>query len=218
MSVTIPKTHDEWLRERRKGIGASDAGAILGLSKWKSNVELWAEKTGQREPEDISEKPAVKYGHEAEQYIRGLFALDHPELQLTYESPYKIIRNPDHGFIFCTPDGELYDPETGRHGGLEIKTTEIQNASQWASWKGRIPDTYYAQVLHQMLAACWGFVWLVAQIKWTTMDGEMRKETREYFIDRNDVQEDIDALEKATIEFWDCVQTKTCPPLKLPTI
>lgn len=218
MSVVNPRTHEEWIQERRNGIGASDAGSIIGVNPWKTNVQLWAEKTGQREPEDISQKPAVKYGHDAEQHIRALFALDHPELEVSYISPYKIIRNNVHPFIFCTPDGELWDPQTRRHGGLEIKTTEIQKASQWASWKGRIPDTYYAQVLHQMLAAGWEFVWLVAQIKWTTMDGEMRKETREYFIDRNDVQEDIDALEKATIEFWDCVQTKTCPPLKLPTI
>lgn len=218
MSVIIPKTHDEWLRERRNGLGASDAGSIIGVNPWKSNVQLWAEKTGHREPEDISEKPAVKYGHDAEPHIRALFALDHPEFRVNYESPYKIIRSDTHPFIFCTPDGELYDPETGRNGGLEIKTTEIQSARQWASWDGRIPDSYFAQVCHQMIATGWDFVWLVAQIKWTTRSGERRKDTREYFIDRNDVQEDLAALEQATIEFWNCIQTKTCPPLKLPTI
>ena len=218
MSVVNPRTHEEWLRERRNGIGASDAGSIIGVNPWKTNVQLWAEKTGQREPEDISQKPAVKYGHDAEQHIRALFALDHPELEVSYISPYKIIRNNLHPFIFCTPDGELWDPETRRHGGLEIKTTEIQNARMWAEWDGQIPPQYYAQVCHQMIATGWEFVWLVAQIKWTTREGAMRKDTREYFIDRNDVQEDLAALEQATIEFWNCVQTKTCPPLKLPQI
>ena len=46
MSVIIPATHAEWLRERQNGIGASDAGTIIGVNHWKSNVELWAEKTG----------------------------------------------------------------------------------------------------------------------------------------------------------------------------
>lgn len=218
MSVINPRTREEWLRERQNGLGASDAGSIIGVNPWKTNVQLWAEKTGQKEPEDISEKPAVKYGHDAEPHIRALFALDHPELRVTYESPFKIIRSDTHPFIFCTPDGELYDTETGCHGGLEIKTTEIQNARQWAAWDGRIPDSYFAQVCHQMIATGWEYVWLVAQIKWTTRDGAMRKDTREYFINRQIVLEDLAALEQAAIDFWNCVQTKTCPPLKLPEI
>ena len=37
---------EEWLQARRRGIGGSDAAAVLGLSPWKSNVRLWEEKTG----------------------------------------------------------------------------------------------------------------------------------------------------------------------------
>ena len=225
MSVIIPATHEEWLQERRYGIGASDAGSILGMNPWKSNVELWAEKTGQREPEDISSKPQVQYGHDAEPHIRALFALDHPELQATYESPYKIIRNDDHPFIFCTPDGELtewkiIDEGTvrGRKGGLEIKTTEIMNARQWADWNDRIPQHYYAQVCHQMLAAGWEFVWLRAQIKYTTRSGEKRAEMREYYIERKEAEEDIKAILEAEIAFWEQVQQKRCPALILPDI
>ena len=218
MSVIIPANHEEWLQERKYGIGASDAGAILGMNKWKSNVELWAEKTGQREPEDISGKPQVQYGHDAEPHIRALFALDHPELQVTYESPYKIIRSDAYPFIFCTPDGDLVDRETGLIGGLEIKTTEIMNGRQWAEWNDRIPDTYYAQVCHQMLAAGWEFVWLRAQIKYTTRSGEKRAEMREYYINREEVEEDIKALLEAEIAFWEQVQQRKCPALILPDI
>jgi len=218
MSTIIPKTHAEWLQERQKGLGASDAGTIIGVNPWKTNVELWAEKTGQREAEDISSKPYVQYGHDAEPHIRALFALDHPELTVSYESPYKIIRSDEHPWIFCTPDGELVDLKNDRSGGLEIKTTEIMNASKWKEWNGRIPDQYYAQVCHQMLAAGWEFVWLRAQIKFTTRDGEKRAETRDYYIDRAEVEEDIKALLEAERGFWEHVQTKTCPALKLPSI
>ena len=217
MSIIYPKDHAEWLQERKNGLGASDAGTIIGVNPWKSNVQLWAEKTGQREAEDISDKPYVQYGHAAEEHIRALFALDHPELQVTYESPDKIIRNDEHPWLFCTPDGELQDA-SGRHGGLEIKTTEIMSSRKWTEWNGRIPDQYYAQVCHQMLAAGWEFVWLRAQIKFTTRDGEKRAETRDYYIDRAEVEEDIKALQEAEIAFWEQVQRRTCPPLKLPQI
>lgn len=218
MSIILPETHEAWLQERRYGIGASDAAAVLGMSKWKSNQALWEEKTGLREPEDISGKPFVQYGHAAEPHLRKLFDLDHPELLVEYESPYKIIRNDEHPFIFCSPDGELEELDTGRHGGLEIKTTEIQNPAQWAEWKGRIPQNYYCQVCHQMLAAGWDFVWLKAQIKWTTKDGEMRLDTREYHIERKDVLEDIAELKEAAIRFWHNVETKQRPALILPSI
>ena len=46
---------EEWLKERKKGIGASEASCIIGVNPWKTNVELWQEKTGQREAEDIGD-------------------------------------------------------------------------------------------------------------------------------------------------------------------
>ena len=46
----------DWLDYRRRGIGGSDAAAVLGLCPWKSNVRLWEAKTGLRQPEDISDK------------------------------------------------------------------------------------------------------------------------------------------------------------------
>ena len=217
MSIVIPKTHKKWLQERQKGIGASDAGTIIGVNPWKSNVDLWAEKTGRKEPEDISDKPYVQYGKIAEAYIRGLFQLDHPELAVMYESPYEIIRNDEYPWLFCTPDGKLRDA-AGRLGGLEIKTKEIQNSSQWSEWNDRIPDQYYAQVCHQMLATGWEFVYLRAQIKYTTRDGEKRAETRDYYIDRKEVEEDMIALLEAEKAFWEHVKSGIMPAQILPEI
>lgn len=216
--IVIPETREAWLEERKYGIGASEAAPILGMSRWKSNVELWEEKIGLREPEDISDKPVVKYGHDAEPHIRALFALDHPEYDVIYESPYKIIRNEQYPFIFATPDGELTEKSTGRKGGLEIKTTEIRRAEQWKEWNGRIPDHYYCQICHQMLATGWEYVWLTVQIKWTTKEGEKRKELREYYISREDAQDDIAAVCEENIKFWGLIESKTRPPLKLPMI
>ena len=72
-------THEEWLRERMNGIGASEAAAIIGMSPYMTNEMLWEIKTGRRKAEDISGKSYVDYGTRAEQYLRALFALDYPE-------------------------------------------------------------------------------------------------------------------------------------------
>ena len=216
--ILLPSSHSEWLAKRKLGLGASDAGTIIGVNKWKTNVELWQEKVGLRDPEDISHKPYVQYGHDAEPHLRALFALDHPELKVTYESPYKMIFSDELPFIFATPDGELEELATGRRGGLEVKTTEILNPAQWKEWDGRIPDQYYSQVCHQFIAADWEFVYLIVQIKWTTREGELRKMIKEYHIERHEVLEDIAYLKEHEIKFWHHVKTNTQPALLLPAI
>lgn len=215
--VIICKDRAEWLEARKDGLGASDAAAVLGISPWKTNVQLWEEKTCLVVPEDIGGNPAVKYGNDAEPLLRQFFALDHPEYRVCF-TPYKIIKHPELPFITCTPDGELEEIATGRRGGLEIKTTEIQSSAGWLRWKGRIPDEYYAQVCHQMLAAAWDFVELLAQIKYTTAEGEDRKEVRHYKIERAEALEDIALVKREAPLFWRCVEQKRKPNLKLPPI
>lgn len=216
-TVTVYNTREEWLEGRKGGLGASDAGALLGISPWKSNVQLWEEKCGLAVPEEIGDNPAVKYGNDAEPLLRQFFELDHRSYAL-YFTPFKIINHPGLPFITCTPDGELMERETGRLGGLEIKTTEVMGPSGWRKWDGKIPDNYYAQVCHQMLATGWEFVELLVQIKYTTQNGEDRKEIRHYKIERADAQSDIDYLEREAVRFWKCVEQRKRPALKLPPI
>ena len=40
------RTREEWLAERRTGLGSSDAPIIAGVSRWKTPFQLWAEKVG----------------------------------------------------------------------------------------------------------------------------------------------------------------------------
>lgn len=39
-------SREEWLKERKKSLGGSDMGAVLGLNKYRSPYTVWAEKTG----------------------------------------------------------------------------------------------------------------------------------------------------------------------------
>ena len=82
--LTFPN-REEWLKARGHTIGGSDASAIVGMNPYKTNEQLWLEKTGQIIPEDISEKPYVKYGTNAEPLLRELFKLDFPQYQVFYE-------------------------------------------------------------------------------------------------------------------------------------
>ena len=52
----------EWLagREAIHGIGASEAAAAIGESRRKSRIDLWREKTGRKEPEDLSGVPPYR--------------------------------------------------------------------------------------------------------------------------------------------------------------
>lgn len=48
-----------WLKGRLNGIGGSDASAVVGKNPYKTNIELFEEKTGRRIAPDISEKRCI---------------------------------------------------------------------------------------------------------------------------------------------------------------
>lgn len=209
-------TREEWLEERKKGIGGSDASAILGKNPYKNNIELWEEKTGKREAVDISKKDYVEYGTKAEDLLRELFKLDHPQYEVRHEE-YSIIKHPKYPFLFASLDGILIDKETGEMGILEIKTTEILKSMQWEKWKDKVPDNYFCQVLHYLNVTGFSFVILKAQLKYEYKDEGVRLDTRHYRIRREDVEDSIKYLEQKEIEFWTkYVETDTRPPLVLP--
>lgn len=206
---------EEWLKNRTR-IGGSDASCILGLNPWKTNIELWLEKTGQTTPDDISDKDCVKYGVAAEPLLRELFALDFPEYEVEYFGDNMIL-NDDYPFGAASLDGELTEKETGRKGILEIKTTNILQSMQKEKWKDRIPDNYYIQILHYLMVTEFDFAILKAQLK-SEFNGDIYLQTKHYKIERADVEEDIKYLESSEREFWKQVQERKRPALILPEV
>lgn len=210
-------TKEEWLQERKNGIGGSDAATIIGLNPYKTNIQLWEEKTGRREAIDISDKPYVQYGTYAEEHLRELFKLDFPQYEVSHQEN-TIIKHPKYPFLFASLDGQLVDKETGELGILEIKTTNILQSMQKEKWKDKIPDNYYCQVLHYLNVTGYSFVILKAQLKYD-YDGDIKLETRHYKILRKDVEKDIQMLQDSEISFWnDYVVKDRQPPLLLPEI
>ncbi len=209
------ESREKWLEIRRKGIGGSDAGTAVGMNRYKSNVTLWREKTGLEIPADISDKPVVAFGKQAERLLRELYRLEYPENVVKY-SEFGMYFSEKQPFMFATLDGEITAPD-GRRGVLEIKTTTVQNSLQWNEWDDRIPDSYYIQVLHQLSCTGFDFAVIMAYIRYMK-DGEKRSQIRYYRIDRHDVQTDIEWLENKEKIFWQNVADKKRPALILPEI
>ena len=213
---TVLKNRKEWLRFRHKYIGGSDASCIIGLNPYKTNIELWEEKTGRREPEDISEKDYVKYGTKAEEYLRILFGLDYPQYDVLY-TENNMWLNDAFPFAHASLDAWLIERETGRKGILEIKTTNILQSVQKEKWNHQIPSNYYVQVLHYLAVTEFDFVILKAQLKYN-YDGEIFLNTKHYQIEREEVQEDINYLMEEERKFYQYIKTETQPPLVLPEV
>ena len=124
---------------RKTFIGGSDAAAVLGLSRYKTPLQVWAEKTGQIQPDDISEKINVKAGIYLEEFIAQLF---------TEKSGMKVRRanetffHDEHAFLAVNLDRRI----VGTDFFLECKSTEVYNAKQWDGEE--IPQEHIIQCLH----------------------------------------------------------------------
>lgn len=216
VSMIMLSNHDEWLLARKNRIGGSDASCIVGMNPYKTNIELWEEKTGRRVAPDISNESYVKYGHDAEKYLRELFAIDYPQYQVLYEENNMWL-NDKYPFAHASLDGWLID-EDGRNGVLEIKTTNILQSMQKEKWKDRIPDNYFIQVLHYLMVTEFEFAILKAQLKYEHNNGDVFLTTKHYKIERAEVEEDIKYLEDAERRFYEYIINDRQPNLVLPAI
>lgn len=210
------KSREEWLTTRQSYIGGSDAACILGMNPWKTNVQLWEEKTGRTTPRDISDNPFVRYGTQAEEHLRALFELDFPQYVVEYVENNLWV-NDKFPWAHASLDGWLTEKGTGRRGILEIKTTNIVQSMQKEKWRDKIPDNYYLQILHYLMVTEWDFVVLKAQLKFDYGD-EIRLTTRHYTIQREEVEQDIEILMDAERTFVEALKTGKRPALILPPV
>ena len=217
------KTREEWLAHRAKGIGGSDAAAVIGRNPWMTNVELWEIKTGRKPQEDISGKACVQYGVKAEDHLRAMFELDYPQFRLEYR-PFNSHRHQEYPYLKASLDGWLVNKDTGECGILEIKTSEINSRIAAEKWADRVPENYLYQLLHYFIVKPEAtFAILKAQLKTTKDDGsgikDIRHDTRHYFISRADFSAEIEELFNAERKFWEYnILQDIKPALIMPSI
>lgn len=129
-----------WQEARRSFIGASDVPAVLGLSPWRTPLDVWAEKTGLIVQPAGTGSLATRLGHELEDLIARLWADEHPDAHVTHNEI--TVRDPRRPWLAASTDREV-----GDDGLLECK---LVGAGTTALWDDGVPDHVHAQCVAQL--------------------------------------------------------------------
>jgi putative phage-type endonuclease len=148
-----------WLAERRTGIGGSDIAALLGLSPYKTQVELWLDKTG-RAPDiepDADQAERMHWGNVLEDVVaRHYAALRDVKIQRINT----MLRHPAYPAALANIDRAIvtegsrarWDDGAGRVLGadrvLEVKTAHAmaQGSAEWGEpGTDEVPQHYWMQ-------------------------------------------------------------------------
>lgn len=135
-SVVIEKP-PEWHAWRRKGVGGSDAAAIMNACLWKTLQDVLKMKTGRGVPQPVTK--AMRRGLYLEPVAREEYQ------QMTgVAMPSDRAIHPEFGFGRCNLDGinwEIKKP-------IEIKCPGWRDHR--LALKGKIPDHYIWQCVHTL--------------------------------------------------------------------
>ncbi len=109
-----------WLEDRRKGIGASDVAAILGLSPFASEWDVWASKMGLVPDDDLDDKPHIVRGNLVEPALAEWYAED-TGAGVAGDGETVVVG--EYPWLRCSPDRWVANNDVTWL--LEIKTSKI---------------------------------------------------------------------------------------------
>jgi len=180
------------MNDRKHYLGASEAAAIVGLSRYRTPLDVWMEKVGQSEgPEETL---AMKVGNALEPVVIGLFEETTGEDVIDRQ---KQILHPDHPFIRATVDGITHNA-----------VVEAKTSGSYEGWgeegTDEVPVEYIIQTQVQMAVTGLEIAWIPVLIG--------RSDFRVYKIRKN--PDLIDAIIERELTFWELVQTRTMPEPK----
>lgn len=141
---TSGMSREDWLTEREKSIGGSDAGAILGLNPYRSPYTVWAEKTGRLPEQEDNE--AMRQGRDLEAYVAERFSEKSGKRVERYNY---LLRNTDAPHLHANIDRRVI----GEKSGLECKTSSALAAKVYRG--GQFPESYYAQCVTYLSVTGW---------------------------------------------------------------
>lgn len=128
----------EQITARKAGIGGSDVAAILGLSPWRTPLDVFLDKIGQGQP--VAESAPMRWGSLLEPVIIDEFERE-TGMQVTRNLP--MFQHAEHGFMLANIDGAT-------DGGIvECKTA--RSDKDWGDpGSAEIPVYYQTQVAHYL--------------------------------------------------------------------
>ena len=181
--------------DRSLYIGGSDAAAILGLSPWKTTLDVYLDKVvGKNEEVDASKAKIFARGKRMEPYIIDLFA---EETGLVIARRGCRYQHPEYPFLCAEIDAEA---ESGEN--IEIKTVHPFASKDWGIMDtDDIPVYYAAQAMHGLMVTG----------KQVCIFGAMigMDDFRTYRVERD--EDVITSLRQKEINFWNMVQNHTPP-------
>jgi putative phage-type endonuclease len=146
----------DWLKARQRGIGGSDAAALVLTAseyKWSRPKKVYESKI--TIPTDEPSSLACEVGHFLEPFVASKFT---EATGFRVHNLNRIILNPELPYMFANIDRKLY----GKNVGLEIKTTSVYNEHKFT--EDEYPSNYYVQMQHYMAVTGWEKWYLAALI------------------------------------------------------
>ena len=180
--------------DRRTWLGGSDVAAVLGISPWKTAIDLWLEKTAP-EPLPQVESPQMRRGKRKERYILEWAAEDYG---LKVYAINRRVTDTTLAFLRAEIDAEDCDGNN-----IEIKTVSPFMADEWGDPDtDAIPIHYTAQVQHGLG---------VTSRKRCFVFAEIGDEIWRYVVERDDAL--IEHMRQECAKFWGCVQNRARPAI-----
>lgn len=183
---------EAWLNERKKGIGGSDVAAILGLSKWSTPYQVYADKRG--EAEDRPGNVDMLIGTMLEPWLFDEYKrVEGADIQKIGE----ILYDKEYPFLFANVDGLREDRV------VEFKTA--RDDSEWGQpGTDQCPAAYVLQVQHYMRVADKPLCDIGVLFKSSRVP-----ELVIYRVERDD--ELLAMVVPKLVEFWQCVVDGVAP-------
>lgn len=132
----------EFLTARQSGIGGSDIAAVLGLSRYKTPLDIYLAKTAPEAQQENAEH--LYWGHALEAPIINRFR---EETGFAVQPQPPTARHPQHEWAIANADALITGADGKPEGILEIKTSSAFKSREWgADDTDEIPLEYIAQV------------------------------------------------------------------------
>lgn len=149
---TATMSREAWLEERRKALGGSDMGAVLGLNAYRSAVAVWADKLGLLEEQEDNE--AMRIGRDLEDYVASRFS----EASGLRVARYNYLLRDNANHLSANIDRRVL----GEPAGLECKTASALSEGRYKG--GCYPESYYAQCCTYLAVTGWTRWYLCAVV------------------------------------------------------
>lgn len=141
----------DWLAARRQGLGASDIGAVAGVSPWATAWSVWVDKT--QPPADDEGSEAMRWGTLLEPAILDEFAA---RTSLETVDRGTLWQRVDEPWMLATPDAIAVDADGTPLGVVDAKV-DSTTRNDW----DEIPAHYDCQLQWQMAVCGLDRAWLV---------------------------------------------------------